>query len=276
MAAPRNNTAYLRMMNDLEKRKKENGQKKAQSGAPYASDKKISENAEKAAKRYNDRQAENAQRAQRVVANYNMQKSTPAAWRNNSAAQRMQNDLKTNQKSAANTTTGFKDWSMVDNLLRPGSKVNQLIGQQPAEEQKYWQGVRDQLNPQVQKATVQAEQAMGAKTPYTRAATGQITSPLDNYKDYARDMGMVRKYGMYKGQDVRMMSDRQLEQFLAQNQEGYDKAKEKAGNWDEENQKMLDYEKEEGKYRTVAENGLPMMLDNKGNAYPMGAEENDK
>ena len=104
-----------------------------------------------------------AERATRIVGNYQMNKQYPAQWAPGGKADRLltaADRLKQQQEEAQNPQAvkpaDFRDWSMVDNLLNPKSKVNAQIAKRPAEEQEYWNGVRaelqEQLTPQQKKA----------------------------------------------------------------------------------------------------------------------------
>ena len=92
------------------------------------------------------------QRQQRVLANYAMQRTNPAPWAKGGKLQQMQQDPKLGGTQKTVTWTP----QMVGNLMDPKSKVNQLIGTLPKEQQYYFNGVKadiqKQMTPQQKKA----------------------------------------------------------------------------------------------------------------------------
>lgn len=270
---------------------------KQQYGNLYTADeyKQVLAQREAENKRKAEQQRQQAERAKRIIGNYKMQRANPAPFAPGGKADRLVNGaatLKKMQEEAENPQAekpaDFRDWSMVDNLLNPKSKVNEQIAKRPQAEQKYWgqvrQNVSDALN-NPRGSMTRADQLLKATTgnvaqkkqknmdAMMRATQEGATDPVKNTRDYIYEYNTNRDNGRYTGNDLKRMSEAQLEQYVTQNRQALDEAKKKNENLEQQKADFLAFEMEEGKYRIMAEKGLPMMLDYNGEASPMSAEE---
>lgn len=166
MATMGSKSAYLRMMEDLDRMKREREEKERRaSGYVNPGKSYLEQRTERIVKSNNDRnerlrrqqeELQEQQRRQRVLSQYQANRMQPAGWMNGGPAAQLQaglNRMQQAKEEQGKKTPGFQDWSMASNLLDPNSKVSALISQRPQKEQDYWQGVREQMKAPAQKNT---------------------------------------------------------------------------------------------------------------------------
>lgn len=221
---------------------------------------------------------------QRVLSQYSMQRANPAPWMNGGPAAQLQAGLNRMQqaKEQAQRTPGFQDWSMASNLLDPNSRVNQLIGKQPQEEQEYWQGVRQDISKAMNrgKGNDRAAQLLRPLTieerlkqrqeqaeSMMRVAQGTPISPLQNPRQYAQEVYDIRTNGKDTSGNPALMNREQLEAWKKQNQRGL----EQATRTDEQQARLHEMTEEAGEqnriYYELNNRGLPVMRNMNGEPY---------
>ena len=117
-------------------------------------------------------QQESKDRASRIYSNYQMNKKNQAAWKSgNKLQQGMEKDLAPQKEQ--DKPAGFKDWSMYNNVMDESSQFNKLLKTRPKQEQKYWQGVKDEANERIRQQQDRADsmQKIGQMDPASRAAS---------------------------------------------------------------------------------------------------------